>query len=176
MALLADQAGELSGGSLTAVTRVVVGVDDSDAGVAAVAAAASLARSAQAPLLAVRAWALGLPRHGGRRLRRLSHPHVVLSFSGTEQCAEASVLVRHVFEAALGKLPPGVPVRVLTPDGDPGLSLVRLADQPGDVIVVGKSHGSPVRHLIHGSVSHYCIRHAACPVLTVPADRADSAR
>ncbi len=29
-------------------------------------------------LIAVRAWALGLPRHGGRRMRHLSHPHFVL--------------------------------------------------------------------------------------------------
>ena len=47
--------------------RVIVGVDDSPGGLTALRWAVWLARSANAPLVAVRVWALGLPRHGGLR-------------------------------------------------------------------------------------------------------------
>ncbi|HTX82164.1 MAG TPA: universal stress protein [Streptosporangiaceae bacterium] len=150
------------------VRRVIVGVDDSGPGLAALAVATELARRRDAQLIAVRSWALGLPRHGGRRMRYLSHPHVVLRFSGTEQRAAAKVLVRRAFRRAFGRMPAEVPVEIKTPCSDPALALVGLARRPGDVLVVGRESGHPVRRLIHGSVSQYCVRHARCPVLLVP--------
>jgi nucleotide-binding universal stress UspA family protein len=149
------------------VTRVIVGVDDSGPGLAALAVATRLARRHGAELIAVRSWELGLPRHGGRRMRYLSHPHVVLRFSGTEQRAAAKVLVRRAFRRALGRMPADVPVEIKTPCSDPALALVGLARRPGDVLVAGRESGHPVRRLIHGSVSQYCVRHARCPVLLV---------
>lgn len=151
------------------ITRVIVGVDDTGPGLAALAAAARLAVAHGAKLVAVRAWALGLPRHGGRRMRRLSHPHVVLNFSGSEQSVAASVLVRRAFRGVFSRMPAGVPVEIETPGIDPALALVRIASQPGDVLVVGTHSGHPLRRLMHGSVSRYCIQHARCPVLLVPA-------
>ncbi|HUC21339.1 MAG TPA: universal stress protein [Streptosporangiaceae bacterium] len=153
----------------SAIQRVVVGVDDSRGGLAALAAAVRLARAHGAELLAVRAWALGLPRHGGRRMRHLSHPHVILSFSGTEQCAASSVLVRRALSAVAGGKPQEMRVSIETPETDPALALIAVASRPGDVIVVGTRPGHPVQRLIHGSVSRYCSRHARCPVLVVPA-------
>jgi nucleotide-binding universal stress UspA family protein len=149
------------------VSRVILGVDDSEPGLAAVAVAANLARKHGAQLIAVRAWALGLPRHGGRRMRHLSHPHVVLSFSGTEQRAAAKVLVRRAFRSVIGGVPAGIPVQIKTPACDPAVALVSLATRPGDVIVLGRDSGYPLRRLVHGSVSQYCVRHARCPVLLV---------
>lgn len=152
------------------ISRVFVGVDDSEAGVAALATATELARSYGAQLVAVRTWALGLPRHGGRRLRHLRHPHVVLNFSGAEQRSAATVLIGKVFKAAVGQVPADVRVKFATPDSDPALALVGMADKPGDLIVVGTGPGGRVvRHLVHGSVSRYCTRHARCPVVVVPA-------
>ena len=90
----------------SAIRRVIVGSDDSPVGLAALAAATDLAASNHAELVAVRSWALGLPRHGGRRMRHLSHPHVVLSFSGTEQRAAATVLTRKALRAAVDGRPP----------------------------------------------------------------------
>jgi nucleotide-binding universal stress UspA family protein len=148
------------------IRRVIVGVDDSGPGLAAIAAAVRLARSHDAKLLAVRAWALGLPRHGGRRMRRLTHPHVVLSFSGAQQSAAARILVHRAFDAVADGTPTAVAIQ--TPECDPALALVGIASQPGDVLVVGVNPGHPVRRLVHGSVSRYCVRHAACPVLVVP--------
>jgi nucleotide-binding universal stress UspA family protein len=169
MTLTADQpmAPERVAGAQAA--RVIVGVDDSEPGLAALAAATRLARSRGATLVAVRAWELGLPRHGGRRMRHLSHPHVVLNFSGTEQSAAATVLVRKAFRKVAGRMPDDVPVRIETPESDPALALVSLACRPGDVIVVGTRAGHHVRRLVHGSVSRYCAKHAGCPVVMVRA-------
>lgn len=150
------------------IDRVIVGVDDSDPGLAALVTAIELARSHGARLVAVRSWALGLPRHGGRRFRHLAHPHVILSFSGAEQRAAARVLIGNVFKATVGPLRADVGVTFETPDGDPAVTLVNLASKPGDVIVVGTRSGHPIRRLVHGSVSRYCTRHARCPVVVVP--------
>ena len=150
------------------ISRVIVGIDDSPAGLAALATATDLARSCGARLVAVRSWALGLPRHGGRRMRHLSHPHVVLSFSGAGQRAAATTLIGNAFKAAVGRVPQDVTVTFETPASDPAVALVGLASQPGDVIVVGTGGGHLTRRLVHGSVSRYCTRHASCPVVVVP--------
>src|SRR5690242_19054530 len=63
---------------------VVVGVDDSPSGLAALRWAMEFARARRARLVAVRTWALGLPRHGGRRRRGGRRGHVVLTYMGAE--------------------------------------------------------------------------------------------
>lgn len=151
-------------------SRVIVGIDDTEPGLAALAAATMLARCQGAQLIAVRAWALGLPRHGGRRMRHLSHPHVILSFSGAEQCQAARALVRTAFRSAVGAMPDDVTVTIETPQGDPGATLLAMAGA-GDVIVVGTQRGHRMQRLVHGSVSRYCARHARCPVVVVPAGK-----
>ncbi len=171
IALVQDQAVSLPVTGDNGVTRVIVGVDDTEPGLAAVTAAIKLAAAHHAKLLAVRAWALGLPRHGGRRMRRLTHPHVVLSFSGVQQSAASQVLVHRAFDAVAGGTPSGMRVAIQTPACDPGLALVGIAKEPGDLLVVGTNPGHPVRRLVHGSVSRYCTRHATCPVLVVPRSR-----
>ncbi len=168
MTLTMDQPAAVQEKAIRHVGRVIVGIDDSAAGLAAIAAATELARSHHAQLVAVRAWALGLPRHGGRRLRHLSHRHVVLSFSGAEQRDAATILTRRTFRAAIGRMPADVGMTIETPDSDPAVALVSAASKPGDVIVVGTGGGHPLRHLVHGSVSRYCTKHAGCPVIVVP--------
>jgi nucleotide-binding universal stress UspA family protein len=61
---------------------------------------------------------------------------------------------------------PTATTRVL--DGEPGPELCRLAeDEAVGVIVVG-SHGAGfLRRVLLGSVSHYLLQHAPCPVLVV---------
>jgi nucleotide-binding universal stress UspA family protein len=172
MAATQTPAAVAAGRPAQAITRVIVGSDDSPAGLAALAAATDLAASNNAELVAVRCWALGLPRHGGRRMRHLTHPHVILSFSGTEQRAAARVLTRKAFRSAVGRrVPADLRVTIETPEGDPALALVALAAREGDVLVVGTHSGSWVTHLVHGSVSRYCARHARCPVILVAPGR-----
>ena len=165
--MIAMPAGPITATGL-AIQRVIVGVDDTPGGLVALAAAVRLARAHGAELLAVRAWALGLPRHGGRRMRHLSHPHVILTFCGTVQCAASSVLVRRALSAVGGGKPLRMRVSIETPQADPALALIGVASRRGDVIVVGTRPGHPVQRLIHGSVSRYCSHHARCPVLVVP--------
>jgi nucleotide-binding universal stress UspA family protein len=165
-----------------AVGRIIVGVDDSPGGLAALRWAISQARNAHAPLLAVRSWALGLPRHGGRRRRRpahVRHPHTVLWFDGFEQREASAGLISKAFQLVAGGIPRDVTVTVQTPEGDPGAVLTDVFGAGGDLLVVGRDRRPAVQRLLHGSVSNYCREHARCPVVIVPAEpgrNADSAR
>lgn len=152
-----------------AAGRMVVGVDDSPGGLAALRLAARLARTGGVPLVAVRAWSLGLPRHGGRRHRPRGrgHPHVILYFDDAEECRESGEIVRKTFQAVIGGLPQDTAVSIETPEGDPGPALTQIAAAEGDILVVGRERGEAMRHLVHGSVSEYCSQHARCPVLLV---------
>src|SRR6516164_3268100 len=107
--------------------RVIVGVDDSPGGLTALRWAVWLARSANAPLVAVRAWALGLPRHGGLRRHGDGHGHVVLAFAGAEPRQAATRVVRHAFRTAVGGVPGDVDVTIETPEGNPGPVLTQFA-------------------------------------------------
>jgi len=157
--------------------RVVVGVDDSPAGLAALRWAVKAAREAGLQLVAVRSWALGLPRHGGlRRHRALIHPRVVLYFDGSEQCDASAQIVRRAFRVVAGGLPRDITVTVQTPEGVPGPALTAVAGSAGDVIVVGDDSGMSLKHLLHGSVSRYCSEHAHGPVVVIPAPAAGDAK
>jgi nucleotide-binding universal stress UspA family protein len=171
MAVQTDQPGGAErGGEPDDIRRVVVGVDNTEAGLAALREAIAIARDRDAQLLAVRAWALGLPRHGGRRLRHVVHRYVVLFFSGFEQREAAAELTRQAIHNAVGAVPDDIDLTIDTPAGDPAVVLTTIARQAGDVLVVGHRHGLTVRGAVHGSVTAYCLRHAPCPVMVVPPD------
>jgi nucleotide-binding universal stress UspA family protein len=156
--------------SMESERRIVVGIDDSPAGLAALQWAVSQAMSCQARLVAVRSWALGLPRHGGRRHRHLAHPRVVLFFNGAEQRDASAKLVRDAFLAATGGQPRDVTVTVRTPEGDPGAVLTGIATRADDLIVVGQKHRPAWWRGRRASVSRYCRLHAGCPVVVVPTE------
>jgi len=149
--------------------RVVVGVDDSAGGLAALRCAVSMARAGHSHLVAVRCWDIGLPRHGGHRNRHGSHHGMLLFYNGVLQCMASDNLVSEVFRAALGGIPKDLAVTVSTPEGDPGAVLTRIAETDGDVLVVGTEPGHHARRLVYGSVSKYCFNRARCPVVVVPA-------
>ena len=67
------------------------------------------------------------------------------------------------------------PVESIVPDGDPARTLIE-ASQEADILVMGSRGYGPLRAALLGGVSHYVIRHAACPVVVLPrgADRVDS--
>jgi nucleotide-binding universal stress UspA family protein len=149
--------------------RIVVGVDDTPAGQAALRWAVAKAKSDGAPLVAVRAWALGLPKHGGRRLRHSDRTPVVLAFAGESQREAANALVRRVFDSAAGGLPHDVAVRIETPEGEPGEMLTHTAIADGDLLVLGEENWPSWMRIVHGSVSRYCSRHSRCAVVIVSA-------
>jgi nucleotide-binding universal stress UspA family protein len=150
--------------------RVVVGVDDSPAGLAALRWAVRFARPRGAQLVAVRAWELGMRRHGGHRGPGSGRSHVVLAFPGAQQRKVAANLTKRAFRAA-GGIPDDLDVIVETPEGNPGPVLTQIATGTGDVLVVGSTRGHLLRRAVHGSVSAYCARHSLCPVTVVAADR-----
>jgi nucleotide-binding universal stress UspA family protein len=155
-----------SGNALT-YRRVVVGVDDTAGGLAALRRAVSLARDGQAQLVAVRTWELGLPRHGGRRLRQGPRPRRVLFYNGVQQCMQSDTLVRQSLQTAAGALPADLPLTITTPRGDPAVVLTAMA-AADDLLVVGTGPHHAMKRLVHGSVSVYCRTHARCPVVVVP--------
>jgi len=150
--------------------RVVVGVDDSPAGLAALRWAVRFAWSRGAQLVAVRVWELGMRRHGGRRGPGNSRSHVVLAFPGAQQRKVAANLTKRALRAA-GGVPDDLDVIVETPEGNPGPVLTEIATRAGDVLVVGSTRGHRLGRAVHGSVSAYCARHSRCPVTAVAADR-----
>jgi len=149
--------------------RIVVGVDDSPGGLAALRQAVEIARATGAPLVAVRAWALGLPRHGGLRRHGSGRGPVILSFQGTEPRAAAARLTRQAFRAAVGGIPPDIDVTIETPEGNPGPVLTQLASAGGDTLIVGTTPGHLVKRAVHGSVSAYCARHLPGQVSVIAA-------
>ncbi len=157
--------------------RIIVGIDDSPGGRAALRLAVDQARSSPAQLVAVRSWALGLPRHGGLRHRRLGpvHPHMVLHWDRTRLSEASRAFIRECFADAVGGTPRDVAVTVKTPEGEPGAVLAGIAIAHGDVIVVGQEPPLTVRRVLHGSVSRYCRKHARCPVVVVPAEEPHAA-
>ncbi len=124
--------------------RVVVGVDDSLAGLAALRAAVAEARRRGCPLHAVRASAAGQP---------LADQKTILT----------------AFLEALGSIPLDVDVHLTVSMLCVKDALRRSATDPRDLIIVGSSGGGFWHALWTGSVSRSLLRGAICPVLAVPA-------
>jgi nucleotide-binding universal stress UspA family protein len=148
--------------------RVIVGVDDTPGGVAALRCAVGLARARRARLVAVRAWGLGLPRHGGWRYHRSGRGHLAVGFAGMVPRKLAGELARRALCSAAGDIPGDLDVVIETPEGNPGPVLTTIAF-PGDVLVVGTARRHSLKRVVHGSVSAYCTAHSRCPVAVVAA-------
>jgi nucleotide-binding universal stress UspA family protein len=62
----------------------------------------------------------------------------------------------------------GLTVETAVRDGEPGPAVVEEAEEWGaDLIVIGSRGHSGLRRLLEGSVSHYVVEHARCPVEVV---------
>jgi universal stress protein A len=58
--------------------------------------------------------------------------------------------------------------RTLLDSGDPGRTIVDVAEKEGyDIIVLGTHGRTGLSHLLMGSVAERVVRHSSCPVLTV---------
>ncbi|MEV5845349.1 universal stress protein [Streptomyces sp. NPDC051985] len=139
--------------------RVVVGVDDSASGRAALRAAVAQARPTGREVVAVRAY------ESPRRPCSTERGHPVDRREKDE--------VRRTYAHAVGGVPLGVRVRVVVAVGRPGEVLVAAAHLRDDLLVVGTPSDPGPRHLwprrwFRRSVCGYCTGHAVCPVLTVP--------
>jgi len=135
--------------------RVIVGVDDTVTGWAALRTAVARAERAEAQLYVVRV----LP------ITSTTHPGVLVGLR-EDLTAAAYALVADVFAHALGGPPRSAPARVAVLDGPVGPALVQLADRPDDLLVLGARRR---RHCFGHQPGRYCVAHAGCPVLVVPA-------
>jgi nucleotide-binding universal stress UspA family protein len=143
-----------------AVHRIVVGVHGSLGSLQALRWAADEARERHVPLVPVIAW---VPPGGD--LAERSHPSTHLRRVWQEAACRQLL---DAFDAGLGGVPEGMPVRALVERGDAGQVLVDVADQPGDLLVIGTGRRNPVGRALRRSVGRYCLAHATCPVIAVP--------
>jgi nucleotide-binding universal stress UspA family protein len=145
---------------VSAVRRIVVGVHGSLGSLQALRWAADEARERQVPLIPVIAW---VPPGGD--LAERGHPSPYLRRVWSEA---ASDRLMDAFEAGLGGLPSDVVLEPCVARGETGPVLVDIADQPGDLLVIGTGRRSLVSRAMRKSVGRYCLAHAKCPVLAVP--------
>ncbi len=143
-----------------AVGRIVVGVHGSLGSLQALHWAADEARDRQVALVAVIAW---LPPGGDLAERSRPSPYLRRAWRDA-----AGKRLTEAFEAGLGGLPDDLPVQLRVERGETGPVLVDVADQPGDLLVIGTGRRHPVSRALRRSVSRYCLAHARCPVLAVP--------
>lgn len=137
---------------------VVVGVDGTEASLAAIRIAAQEARYRQAPLIAVMAYS------AERTLGAPGQPTATLGTSSDERTAAESSLRNLVIEA-LGEQADHVELRAVA--GIAGRQIVEAAREARARLIVLATRGS--MSMLLGTVSQYVLRKAPCPVLVVPA-------
>ncbi len=141
--------------------RVIAGVNGSVRSLAALRVGAAEARSAGAELLPVLAWT---PAGGEIAYIRSPCPPLLRVW---EQ--DARDCLHTALDEAFGGMPDGLVVHLVIVRGAPGPSLVWIAGRPEDLLVVGCGGWGRLGCTVRGSVSRYCLAHARCPVLAVPA-------
>ena len=140
-----------------AAGRVVVGVDGSEASRSALRWAARQAELTGADLEAVMAWKMPAATYG----YAVAVPPKVDLPSDAQRSLD-----QFVQEVLADK--PGLNVARYVAEGPAAQTLLREA-KGADLLVVGnRGHGALVG-LVLGSVSEYCVAHAACPVVVVHA-------
>ncbi|HEY3687288.1 MAG TPA: universal stress protein, partial [Streptosporangiaceae bacterium] len=77
--------------------------------------------------------------------------------------------IDRAFAEAAGGIPEDIDVTRRTTEGVPGHELVRVADRPDDLLVVGRERHLALHRVLRGSAAGYCVDHAVCRVLVVPA-------
>ena len=137
---------------------IIVGLDDSLASRAAHQWATEYADAVGNDLCAVHVldWPIGLNASAVKSGTRLRVPKQDIAESYWRG-------MRRVFDEASS--PNGSILRFA--QGDVGEVLVRLSND-GDLLVVGTREPMRGGPYLAGSVSHYCISHAGCPVVAVP--------
>jgi nucleotide-binding universal stress UspA family protein len=144
--------------------EIVVGLDDSPSGKAALAWAAEQAKSLGAGLRAVHAldWPYGLSPAG------FPAPANFMNVSHKELQESYRQWITSVFQA----ISPRPDWILQFASGDTGQVLVQQA-KDARLLVVGTREHVGLGRLLIGSVSHYCLSHALCPVVAVPAPAAE---
>ncbi|WNZ06649.1 universal stress protein [Streptomyces sp. 11x1] len=143
----------------TAGNRIVVGVDGSDASVAALRWAVRQAHAQRADVVAVHAW-----ETAGSALAPYApasaHP------DAAEERLRAARLLAGTVRRALGPRFDGA-VRAVVVEGSPARVLLKHA-RGAQLLALGRGDHHEYGHPAVGAVARDCLRHATVPVVTVP--------
>ena len=136
--------------------QIVVGFDQSPQSIAALRWASSYVAGQDALLRIVHVW-------------DMTEAELFSAAAVAETVAEAdrSDVTRWVNES-MGPRTREVDWQIEVLRGHVDPTLVRAADQ-AELLVVGTGAHTGLRRLAAGSVGHYCLSHAHCPVVAVPA-------
>jgi nucleotide-binding universal stress UspA family protein len=144
--------------------EIVVGLDESDSARAALRWAAEEAIRSGSGLRAVHAlsWPFGAEIVDADNAVR------ALSFDEVDELYRSNIL--RIFDS----VKPRPDWLLQFAQGDAGPVLVRQAGNAA-MLVVGTPYHVGLGRLITGSVAHYCLSHATCPVVAVPATTVSAA-
>jgi nucleotide-binding universal stress UspA family protein len=135
--------------------RVVVGVDGSEASRRALQVAVSEAELRHCLLVIVTAWSLP------------ASPYPIdLDVDAFE--ADANELLHDSVDEVRSLAKESIESAVMAVHDDPRSALLDIVTE-ADILVLGSRGGGALADLVLGSVASYCVRHAPCPVLVVPA-------
>ena len=131
--------------------RIVVGVDGSDHGNAALRWAVDEAKAHAAEIIAVFAWQMPL-----------------IGIPGAFDREEMEKLCMNFLEDTVAAVVPApqVPITKLVAHGDVSASLIEAAKN-ADMLVLGSRGRGGFAGLKLGSVSSECVQHAECPVVII---------
>jgi nucleotide-binding universal stress UspA family protein len=147
----------------TASAVIVVGVDGTPAGDAALTFAIDEATRSSDSVEMVTAWDTDVTRTA------LDVAYgVVMSEAERQAKAEAERLQQKALQRVLADAQPAVVISGQVVRGRPGPVLVEAA-RPARLLIVGTRALGPVRAALLGSTSRYCARHASGPLAVVPA-------
>jgi nucleotide-binding universal stress UspA family protein len=140
--------------------EIVVGIDDSPSGRLALAWAAGYARAAGGRLRAlhVLAWPL---------VRDLYYSSPVVADYVYPDPGEVEERYRGPVEQMFGAVDPAPGWTLQFGQGHAGRVLV-AASAEAELLVLGTGEHTGIGRLVNGSVGHYCLNHAHCPVVGVP--------
>jgi nucleotide-binding universal stress UspA family protein len=134
--------------------RIVVGVDGSPSSMAALRWAVLQAELTGCAVEAVTAWRLP-SRYG----------FAAVTDGATDFEGDARKILADALNE-VSSVEPDVVIRSLVVEGHPAEVLVRAACG-ADMLVVGSRGYGGFTGALLGSVSHYCVHHAPCPVLVI---------
>lgn len=139
--------------------QLVVGLDSSAAGRAALRWAADYARANQLRVHAVHA----LTATNGNAVILARGLGAVPSFTSDRMIEEYRIEIRKLFEA----VNPAPDWTLVFRQGSPSRILVEESETADLLVIGGQVHRGMDRAIL-GSVSHFCLSHAHCPVLAFP--------
>lgn len=143
---------------------IVVGVDGSEGGTAALEFAAAEAALRAAPLRVVSAWEVPASTYSGGAFG--AGFEVPLDVETLDAFRARAQQIADDAVAAVKKLQPAVEVEAVAAQGQPADALIAQSAD-AELIVVGRRGLGGFKSLLLGSVSQQVVHYATCPVVVV---------